>query len=101
MKSVRDSKLEALLRRVREETSAFGERVKLARELGVPSQRINDWLNGHRCPNGETTLRLLAWVTTAERNKQNAAGRVSSTSNDLTRSTPLKHETRQTGPRKR
>jgi hypothetical protein len=101
MQSVRDSNLEALLNRVREATSGYGERAALARALDIPRQHLNDWLSGHRFPNGEATLRLLTWVTAAESKKQNALGRVTSTSKDLTRSTQHSHEKSQTGPRKR
>ena len=38
-------------------------KARLARYLGVPRQRITDYLNGRRIPDGEMTLRLLHWLT--------------------------------------
>ena len=40
-------------------------KARLARHLGVPRQRVTDYLNGRRVPDGETTLRLLHWLTAA------------------------------------
>lgn len=92
VKSTVNPKLQALISRVRKATSKHGERVKLADYLGVPKQTINDWLSGRVSPNGETTLRLLAWVAKAEAKKQNARNDVSSTAADLTHSTQHSHE---------
>ena len=45
-----------------------GERAKLARLLGVPRQRITDYLRGNRaCPDAERTLLLLCWVARRQR----------------------------------
>jgi hypothetical protein len=38
-------------------------KARLARYLGVPRQRVTDYLNGRRLPDGEMTLRLLHWLT--------------------------------------
>jgi hypothetical protein len=40
-----------------------GERANLARLLGIPRQRITDYLRaGRACPDAERTLLLLCWV---------------------------------------
>jgi transposase-like protein len=98
MKSAADSKLRSLIRRVVKATAERGERVKLANRLGVPRQNLNDWLSGRKSPGGETTLRLLAWVTAAESKKQNARRSGINTTPDLTRSTHSTNENRKSGP---
>ncbi|MFI5356808.1 MAG: hypothetical protein ACHQ4G_05690 [Opitutales bacterium] len=50
----------ALLRRA---TKPYGTKARLARYLGVPRQRLNDFLTGRcRLPDAELTLRLLHWL---------------------------------------
>ena len=45
-----------------------GERAKLARLLGIPRQRITDYLRSSRtCPDAERTLLLLCWVARRQR----------------------------------
>ena len=45
-----------------------GERAKLARLLGVPRQRITEYLRSNRtCPDAERTLLLLCWVARRQR----------------------------------
>lgn len=45
-------------------TCPRGSRVHLARYLGVPKQRVTDYLRGHRrLPDAETTLRLVHWLS--------------------------------------
>jgi hypothetical protein len=40
-----------------------GEKARLARVLGVPRQRVNDFLQARTaCPDAERTLLLLCWV---------------------------------------
>jgi transcriptional regulator with XRE-family HTH domain len=63
--------IEQLIRSVRILTGKRGDRVKLARTLGVLPQRLNDWLSGKQEPSGQTTLALLNWVK-AEEQKQKA-----------------------------
>lgn len=58
--------LDQLLNRVEELTSARGERKAMALDLGVPPQKLNDWLSRRFKPEGEATLRLLRWVTLQE-----------------------------------
>lgn len=41
-----------------------GSKTRLARYLGVPKQRLNDFLTGRsRLPDAELTLRMLHWLT--------------------------------------
>jgi transcriptional regulator with XRE-family HTH domain len=92
--------LQSLLQRVRKATSERGERVKLADDLRVTRQRINDWLSGRMSPGGEITLRLLAWVTANEDKNKSAPGSGRNTARSKTRSTPSSYEKRKTGPAK-
>lgn len=48
---------------LRQELQPWGSKVRLARYLGVPKQRINDFLkNRSRMPDAETLLRILNWL---------------------------------------
>lgn len=48
---------------VRGELTPLGAKVRLARYLGIPKQRLNDFLKGRsRLPDAELTLRLLHWL---------------------------------------
>jgi hypothetical protein len=48
---------------LREELRVVGSKVRLARYLGVPKQRLNDFLTGHsRLPDAELTLQMLNWL---------------------------------------
>jgi hypothetical protein len=48
---------------LRSELTPFGAKVRLARYLGVPRQRLDDFLTGRRrLPDAELTLRLLHWL---------------------------------------
>lgn len=41
----------------------YGAKVRLARYLGVPKQRVTDFLKGRRrLPDAELTLRLVHWL---------------------------------------
>ena len=70
-------KLASLLARVNRITSARGKKSELARFLGEPRQRVNDWLSGARAPGGEITLQLLEWVQAEEANQKTSPGRAS------------------------
>ncbi|MBI4625519.1 MAG: hypothetical protein HY736_20140 [Verrucomicrobia bacterium] len=49
---------------MRDELRPLGSKVRLARYLGVPKQRINDFLTGRsRLPDAELTLRMIHWLT--------------------------------------
>lgn len=48
---------------LRTELRVRGSKVRLARYLGVPKQRLNDFITGRsRMPDAEITLRLLHWL---------------------------------------
>lgn len=48
---------------LREELKPLGAKVRLARFLGIPKQRLNDFLTGGtRLPDAELTLRMLNWL---------------------------------------
>lgn len=48
---------------LREELKPYGTKVRLARYLGIPKQRVTDFLkNGSRMPDAETLLRMLNWL---------------------------------------
>ncbi len=64
------SELPKLIARLRAATSERGRKSLLAAALGVHRQCVTDWLSGKQMPNGETTLRLLAWVTAEEAKQQ-------------------------------
>jgi hypothetical protein len=54
----------ALVASLRLELSNRGTQARLARYLGLPRQRIHEFLKSHqRLPDAETTLRLLHWVS--------------------------------------
>jgi len=42
----------------------YGAKARLARYLGIPPQRLSDFLTGRRrLPDAELTLRMLHWLT--------------------------------------
>jgi hypothetical protein len=48
---------------IRAELQSYGAKARLARYLGLPRQRLNDFLHGRdRLPDAEITLRLLHWL---------------------------------------
>ena len=51
-----------------------GEKAKLARLLGVPRQRVHEYLKSKSaCPDGERTLLLLCWVAAQRQGREIAA----------------------------
>ncbi len=58
---------------VRKALGDYGAKTRLARHLGIPKQRLTDFVNGRRIPDGEIMLRLLHWLS------ERAAGRDPST----------------------
>jgi hypothetical protein len=49
----------------------YGEQANLARVLGLPRQRINDFVTGGaQMPDAERTLQLLAWLMAARHQKR-------------------------------
>jgi hypothetical protein len=48
---------------LREELAPHGAKARLARHLGIPRQRVGDFLkNGSRMPDAETLLAMLGWL---------------------------------------
>jgi hypothetical protein len=48
---------------LRAELKPYGSKVRLARYLGIPKQRVTDFLrNGSRMPDAEILLRVLHWL---------------------------------------
>lgn len=48
---------------LRAELKPYGSKVRLARYLGIPKQRVTDFLkNGSRMPEAETLLQMLNWL---------------------------------------
>lgn len=48
---------------LREQLKQRGTKVRLARFLGIPKQRLSDYLaNGSRMPDAETLLQILNWL---------------------------------------
>jgi len=48
---------------LRKELKPHGSKVRLARYLGIPKQRVSDFLrNGSRMPEAETLLQILNWL---------------------------------------
>lgn len=53
----------ACVQLLRVELKPYGTKVRLARYLGIPKQRVTDFLrNGSRMPDAETLLRVLHWL---------------------------------------
>ena len=49
---------------LRQALKPYGAKARLARYLGLPRQRLNDFLTGRsRLPDAELTLRMLHWLT--------------------------------------
>jgi transcriptional regulator with XRE-family HTH domain len=92
------SPLEDLLCRLARATEARGKKAALAIFLKVTPPRISEWIHGAKEPSGETTLRLLKWVT-AEEAQLKSPGDVTSATKGKTRSTQSKYEKRNTSPR--
>jgi len=53
---------------LRASLTTYGDKAKLGRYLGLPRQRIDDFLHGKRAlPDGERTLLLLHWLDAKKR----------------------------------
>jgi hypothetical protein len=48
----------------------FGEQKELAKELGVPAQRLNHWITGRKTPNLKDGLNLQAFLRKWKRRKK-------------------------------
>jgi hypothetical protein len=94
------SKLGALLARARNAASPFGKKSDLARFLGEPRQRVNDWLSGARAPGGEVTLLILDWVQGEEAKQKESPGCAGARPEPKTQLRKSKNEKPKSGPRK-
>jgi len=48
---------------LRDELKPYGSKARLARYLGIPKQRLTDYLKGQRrMPDAEAALQMLEWV---------------------------------------
>lgn len=55
----------------RQQLSGYGAKARLARILGVPRQRVHQYLQDRSaCPDAERTLLLLAWVHAARNGRE-------------------------------
>ena len=55
---------------LRDQLSPHGSKVRLARYLGIPKQRLSDYLkNGSRMPEAETLLQILNWLANKQAGK--------------------------------
>ena len=60
-----------LVRRARPHLQRRGEKAKLARILGLPRQRLQDFLKATRStPDAERTLLLLCWLAAREQGRE-------------------------------
>ena len=61
----------ALRKHVRPLIRRRGEQVKLARILGLPRQRVNEYFTrAHHMPDAERTLQILAWLVAVRRGQR-------------------------------
>lgn len=55
---------------LKHELRHHGAKTRLARHLGIPKQRVTDFLRGHRrMPDAETLLGILEWVAAKQRGR--------------------------------
>jgi hypothetical protein len=60
-----------LVAATRQQLSGYGAKARLARILGVPRQRVHQYLrDATACPDAERTLLLLAWVHAARNGRE-------------------------------
>jgi hypothetical protein len=86
-----------LLARLRLVCRERGQQSALANFLNVPRPRVSEWLSGVKEPGGETTLRLLAWVSVEEAKQQKSPGRGSTRPEPKTRKTKACYDKRKSG----
>jgi transcriptional regulator with XRE-family HTH domain len=92
--------LPQLLNRLKSATKERGKKTSLANYLGLPLASVSQWLSGDREPGGETTLRLLEWVTAEEAQQNKNPGSASTQPGRKTRSTQSSYEKRKSSPRR-
>jgi hypothetical protein len=60
-----------IVRRAEPHLKRRGQKAQLARILGIPRQRLHDYLKtGRACPDAERTLLLLCWVAAREQGRE-------------------------------
>jgi hypothetical protein len=65
-----------LAREIKAECKKRGDKARLARSIGVPRQRMNEFLNHTRAqPDAERTLMLLQWLAGRYQQAQQAASK--------------------------
>jgi transcriptional regulator with XRE-family HTH domain len=69
-------------------TRGSGTRAALAREFGVSTAAVSQWLSGASAPTADNTVRLLQFVESAEAKQKQSAGSVSETRPAQKRSKP-------------
>lgn len=69
----RRSRLYAFREHLKLITAPRGMKTRLAKDMGVTSGTVTQWLDGTSAPSAENTLRLLEWVATIEDNQKSAA----------------------------
>lgn len=68
----------SLVKEVRVELRRRGDKVRLARLLGLPRQRVHDFLVGRgRMPDAERTLLLMEWLVIARRHREKHGNKMS------------------------
>lgn len=68
----------ALVKEVRKELRRRGDKVRLGRLLGLPRQRVHDFLVGRgRMPDAERTLLLMEWLVIARRHREKHGNKMS------------------------
>jgi DNA-binding transcriptional regulator YiaG len=100
-REMKADRLPALIDRLRKVTKGHGKKSALARTLGVPPQRVREWLAEEVAPGGETTLRLLEWVTAEEAKQNTLAGASNTHKGEQTRQRKSNHENLKSSPPKR
>jgi DNA-binding XRE family transcriptional regulator len=60
----------------------YGGQSQLARKIGVPRQRLNDWLTGRRTPDLNAWLKIQAFLTEGGKKKDGKKKRNSATLSD-------------------
>ena len=86
------SELKNLMARLNRATHRSGMKGRLARDLGVPQSRVSEWLLEKKEPGGETTLRMLAWVSAFEAQQKESPARATTQAEPKTQLRKSSHE---------
>ena len=96
-----NSKLTALIARVKIAANHPGKKSDLARFLRVPLKRVSEWISGDRNPSGETTLQMLEWVAAEEAQQNKSSGSAQTPPEPKTRRKPHRETRKPSGRRKK